>query len=379
MATAANTFLTGVSIMPPEQPLENVARRLENTRQGQDFSAVTEELQRIQRDNPRAFSQNLRALNERVDMRALGFADNVDFEITGLGQGGRVLTRNPDGRRIERDGRTFEPVAAQAPREFQRQPDGTGRYTVRQGDTLWDISRERMAAQHGRTPTAQEITNDYRELARLNGIQDPNRIRPGQEIRIPRPGERPAAPQTAQREAVPPLRQADLQRQAQELPRNVSHPLIVPGLNTEPGAARQETIRRTGSGRDNTTSGLPEERLNPASVRQTQLPDGSTRQQYEVVVGGNGYPPSSVERILDRQGNVVRSQVTYPEIADPIRVQVPQTAGGRGDVVITEPRTATTSRGQDGNYTTEIVEQNGRRHTFRTDGRSGRVTAYEAR
>lgn len=369
--------------MPPEQPLENVTRRLENTRQGQDFSAVTAELQQMQRENPRAFAQNLRALNERVDMRALGFPDNVDFEITGLGQGGRVQTRNPDGRRVERDGRTFEIVSAQAPREFQQQPDGTARYSARPGDTLWSISRERMAAQHGRTPTPQEITNDYRELARLNGIQDPNRIRPGQEIRVPRPGER--APEatppagTPQREQVQPLRQADLQRQAQELPRNVSHPLIVPGLNTEPGAARQETIRRTGSGRDNTTSGLPEERLNPASVRQTQLPDGSTRQQYQVTVGGNGFAPSSVERILDRQGNVVRSQVTYPEIVEPIRVQVPQGAGGRNDVVIAEPRTATTTRGQDGNYTTEIVEQSGRRHTFRTDGRSGRVTNYESR
>jgi|GEM_PF-2747672 LysM repeat protein len=367
--------------MPPEQPLENVARRLENTRQGQDFSSVTEELQRIQRENPRAFSQNLRNLNERVDMRALGFPDNLDFEITGLGQGGRVLTRNPDGRRIERDGRTFEPVSEQAPREFRPQPDGTGRYTVRQGDTLWDISRERMAAQLGRTPTPQEITGDYRNLARLNGIQDPNRIRPGQEIRVPRPGERPpeARPAAAPAEQVQPLRQADLQRQAQELPRNVSHPLIVPGLNSEPGLARQETIRRTGSGRDNTTSGLPEERINPSSVRQTQLPDGSTRQQYEVTVGGNGFPPSNVERVLDRQGNVIRSQVTYPEQVNPIRVQVPASAGGRNDVYIEAPRTATTTRGQDGNYTTEIVEQNGRRHTFRTDGRSGRLTHYEAR
>ncbi len=368
--------------MPPEQTVENVARRLENTRQGQDFSGVTEELQRIQRENPRAFAQNLRALNERVDMRALGFPDNVDFEITGLGAAGRVITRNPDGRAVTRDGRTFEPVAAQTPREFQPQPDGSGRYTVRQGDTLWDISRERLTAQIGRAPTPQEIQNDYRQIARLNGIQDPNRIRPGQEIRVPRPGERTpeANPQGARRaEQTPPLAQADLQRQAQELPRGVSHPLIVPGLNTDPRAERQETIRRTGSGRDNTTSGLPEERLNPASVRQTQLPDGSVRQQYEVAVGGNGFPPSAVERILDRQGNVVRSQVTYPEAVNPVRIQVPAAAGGRNDVVIEEPRTATTSRGQDGNYTTEIVEQNGRRHIFRTDGRSGRVTTYESR
>ncbi len=79
-------------------------------------------------------------------MRGLGFPDNVDFNITGVTAEGRVLTRNPDGRQVVRDGRTFEPMAAreQSPRQFQAQQDGSQRYTVRQGDTLWDISRERM-------------------------------------------------------------------------------------------------------------------------------------------------------------------------------------------------------------------------------------------
>ncbi len=113
-----------------------------------------------------------------------------------------------------------------------------------------------------------------------------------------------------------PLRTDDVQRQAGELPRGVSHPLIVPGLNTEPGAVRQEGIRRTGSGRDNTTSGLPPERELPGRVDSPPAPDGTRRQQYQVEVGGNGAQPTNVERVLDPQGNVIRSSVRYPKERD---------------------------------------------------------------
>jgi LysM repeat protein len=44
-------------------------------------------------------------------------------------------------------------------------------YTIRTGDTLGDIGRR-----HG-------VTRD--ELARVNGIDEPDLIRPGQELRIP--------------------------------------------------------------------------------------------------------------------------------------------------------------------------------------------------
>jgi len=60
-----------------------------------------------------------------------------------------------------------------------RESEGITRYTVRPGDTLSDIS--------GRS----EVYGDARAWRRLyeanrDRIQDPNRLRPGQEIRIPR-------------------------------------------------------------------------------------------------------------------------------------------------------------------------------------------------
>ena len=54
-----------------------------------------------------------------------------------------------------------------------------GTYVVKRGDTLYSIALE-----HGA---------DYRELAQLNKIEDPSRIRIGQELRLAAPEERPAA------------------------------------------------------------------------------------------------------------------------------------------------------------------------------------------
>jgi lipoprotein NlpD len=54
-----------------------------------------------------------------------------------------------------------------------------GMYVVKRGDTLYSIALE-----HGA---------DYRELAQWNKLEDPSRIRIGQELRLSSPEERPAA------------------------------------------------------------------------------------------------------------------------------------------------------------------------------------------
>ncbi len=56
---------------------------------------------------------------------------------------------------------------------------GPGTYVVKRGDTLYSIALE-----HG---------SDYRELAQLNKLDDPSKIRVGQELRIPAAEERPVA------------------------------------------------------------------------------------------------------------------------------------------------------------------------------------------
>ena len=80
------------------------------------------------------------------------------------------------------DDRRPSPVAQPSLPVLQPTPvpgAGPGTYTVKRGDTLYSIALE-----HG---------VDYRELAQSNNIDDPAKIRIGQELRLPAAQERPAA------------------------------------------------------------------------------------------------------------------------------------------------------------------------------------------
>ena len=99
--------------------------------------------------------------------------------------GGAVLllaagcaTRSPapvDDRRPAPAVQPKPPVARAAPVPQSARP---GTYTVRRGDTLYSIALE-----HG---------VDYRELAQWNRLEDPSKIRIGQELRVTAPEDRAA-------------------------------------------------------------------------------------------------------------------------------------------------------------------------------------------
>ena len=99
--------------------------------------------------------------------------------------GGAVLllaagcaTRSPapvDDRRPAQAVQPKPPVARAAPVPQSARP---GTYTVRRGDTLYSIALE-----HG---------VDYRELAQWNRLEDPSKIRIGQELRVTAPEDRAA-------------------------------------------------------------------------------------------------------------------------------------------------------------------------------------------
>ena len=86
----------------------------------------------------------------------MGFLDSVKKAFKGA-----VAAPEAPASRVE-------PPAPEAPVEEPR----TTTYTVRTGDTLGDIG-----ARYG-------VTRE--EIARLNGIEEPDLIFPGQELRIPR-------------------------------------------------------------------------------------------------------------------------------------------------------------------------------------------------
>jgi lipoprotein NlpD len=67
------------------------------------------------------------------------------------------------------------PAAQPTPVPGAPAPSASGTYVVKRGDTLYSIALE-----HGA---------DYRELAQLNKVDDPSKIRVGQELRLPKPHE----------------------------------------------------------------------------------------------------------------------------------------------------------------------------------------------
>jgi len=88
-------------------------------------------------------------------------------------------TRSPapvSDRRPSATPQARPPVAQQTP--VPGAPAASGTYIVKRGDTLYSIALE-----HGA---------DYRELAQLNKIDDPAKIRVGQELSLPRPHEQPS-------------------------------------------------------------------------------------------------------------------------------------------------------------------------------------------
>lgn len=78
-------------------------------------------------------------------------------------------------------------------RDFAVHEDGTADYTVKRGDTLWEISKDVLRERHkdepGYRPTREEIEQQVDEIARHNHIEDPDRIDVGQRLEIPRAGE----------------------------------------------------------------------------------------------------------------------------------------------------------------------------------------------
>lgn len=87
-----------------------------------------------------------------------------------------VITRRPAAGADSVD-RTFSSELTRA----QRQSGES--YAVRKGDTLSEIVLQRFE-RAGKTPTARELYDTVADVARDNGLNDPNRIYPGQRLRL---------------------------------------------------------------------------------------------------------------------------------------------------------------------------------------------------
>lgn len=345
--------------------VDNTVRDLNNS-DGRDISGVTRQIQELQR-NPALWAQERSAINDRVDMRRMGFAGNDDIQITGVDTQGRLLTRSSDGRTSHvRDGRTGQVIEQQAvpggrvtpngERDYRDQ-DGSGnmRYTIRPGDTLSHVARQRLRAETGSEPSLRDIHEQVQAIGRANNITDLNRVPVGREITIPSLRDR-ARPEGSQ----------GLPQQSTELdPRNRAyHPMRLPG-QVEQGREGGSNWREG----DRTNDHRGQAGNRDIRTYDTTVREGSTPYLF------SSPPTARVTQETDRRtGEVVRSNVQYggDGISITMRDQTGtrELQGVRSAETVIDPRT--------GGYTTTISQGDGNQQIVTTD-RTGRVTNWATR
>ncbi len=337
-----------------------------NTTDGRDISGITRQIQDLQR-NPALWARERDAINDRVDMRRMGFAGNDDIQITGVDGEGRLLTRSSDGRSQQvRDGRTGTVITEQAvpsgrvtpngERDF-RDPDGSGsvRYTIRPGDTLSHVVRQRLRAETGAEPSLRDIHDQVQAIrqANPNTVRDVNNVRVGTEITIPsiRDRERPASAQGL-REDNPSLD-----------PRSAAyHPMRLPG-QVDPARSHSANWREGSRTNDNTGQ---------AGQRNIRSYDTTVREGGAYVFSSP--PTAQVTQETDRRtGEVLRSSVRYG--GDGINITMQDQSGTRNLQGVRSAETTMDVR--TGGYSTTITTRDGT-HVVTTD-RTGRVTGWNTR
>ena len=343
------------------QEVDRVASALERT-DGRDMSAITRQIEDLQR-NPASWARERQAINDRVDMRRLGFAGNDDIQIMGA-SGGQLITRSSDGRSEQvRDGRTGAVVSERrtpegrvtpnGERDYRDQGDGSARYTIRPGDTLSHIARQRLRAETGSEPSLREIHDQVRAIGQANRLRDLNNVRVGTELTIPSIRDR-ARPEAA--------RGVGDNNPALAPSAENYHPMRLPG--------------QVEQGRENGARWREGERTNdhtaPAGERDVRT--------YEAPVRNGTYifsspPTAQVMQETDRRtGEIVRSNVRYS--GDGIDMSVRDQYGTRQLQGVRSAETVMDPR--NGNYTTTITTGDGNNHVIATD-RTGRVTSWVTR
>lgn len=72
------------------------------------------------------------------------------------------------------------------PERFRYDRPAENAYEVQRGDTLWKICSDYLRrVSNGQQPSGNDVERIVREVAQANGIQDPDKIYPGQKIRLP--------------------------------------------------------------------------------------------------------------------------------------------------------------------------------------------------
>ncbi len=178
--------------------VDQVVEAMNDTHRGQSFQYEHDLIASLQKTSPATFAADIGEINARVQMDKLGFPD--DFKIVSATDDNRFTTVSQDGTKYQiRDGSTMDikqetpvgvlpPMSGIAGRDFSARADGSAEYTVKAGDTMWNITKDVLTRNNpGREIKNTDIDQTYRKIAEANALVNPNRLSVGQKLIIPPP------------------------------------------------------------------------------------------------------------------------------------------------------------------------------------------------
>ncbi len=275
-----------------------------------DRSQVSQNLRSLQGMDHENWDANRRALDAQVV--ALGFPDpqiiGVDRQgeiFSGDGKG-NIATSNADGTPKSTDSQIE--LGDTKPREFAAATkDGTEylSYTVQPKDTLWSIAKSVAESTNGigddgnpLPVTDAEITDSYKEIAKLNGIKNANLIIPGESLLIPMPAAKGAATLAAADETATSAATDNIAQPAIPDAEGVTAPNLVPEVQTP-----------------TPTTTLAPDTTTPAPTDSTQIDRSYVANN--VVTDGNNVSSVEVAPLTPLTNDADKSQFTNRVAAEP--------------------------------------------------------------
>ncbi len=177
--------------------VDQVVDAMNDSHRGQSFQYETDLIANLQNTSPASFAADIGEINARVKMTELGFPE--DFRIVSASADNRLTTISEDGSKYQiRNGATLDiqqesPIGVLPPapgtatgRDFVARTDGSAEYSIKAGDTMWNITKEVLSRNsNGHVPTSAEIDQTYRKIAEANALKNPNQLAVGQKLIIP--------------------------------------------------------------------------------------------------------------------------------------------------------------------------------------------------
>ncbi len=357
--------------------VDQISDSMNGTHRGQSYQYDTDLILGLQRNNPSGFAAELNQINDRVNMKSLGFPE--DFKIVSVSNDNRITTLSQDGTKYQiRDGSSLDiqqeipyggisPLLPGGSHDFVAKPDGSAEYTVKAGDTLWNITKDVLSRNgSGQPPSSTDIDQTYRKIAEANALKNPNRLSVGEKLNIPAPGTdgiypapSPATPGYFGNNGALTSYSSNLKPDA----KGVFNPMAAAGL---PGSDDDYVYSRTETNQENIGN-------NQRSVYTGWLRDSS--------LGMNGDNTKfDASEVTDPTGKILSRHIDYSNPIEQYKdtgAQI-QFDRGFGSPITLGVRSTDTTIDVTGNYQTTIRTDDGRVYNSITDSHGKVLKFYQA-